>query len=312
MKTFTGIIGSLFVLSFYILSSSATIETEKTEKYLMNAKNKQPYIYEILNRNFTEQDMNFHSALLEKKGAVWNLQEVKDGIHFFRNTRKKQFLVHDGSKSLIYYSNGSVKGLNDIDLGDTAKLRKNPDQFLLEILGNEAVDYKFVNCEYEISCTDDNPVRQLDYITYRYVKVLDNRLILDNTNHVRITIGNNGQISRFEAIVPKLKKHKMIKRELNASKISKYLYKHLNSYKYTHTPSDEKIDWKEIKICDGTDSYIASNHGTKKYLIPHVTFFTKNIFANGDSTKSIIHLTMNAEEIPNIGKDDIIEYEKTK
>ena len=155
MKITFNIIVSIFILSLSQFTSGETILTKTVENYLNTVKNGQPYIYEVIDKKFSAQEISIHSELMRTKGAEWNFQnEQQNGMHFFRNKEKNQLLVHDGIKSRIIYSNGSVDPLTDEDLEDTVALKGKSDRFLFELIGKDAASYKFVNKEYFISEVD--------------------------------------------------------------------------------------------------------------------------------------------------------------
>jgi hypothetical protein len=293
--------------------ASATVNVSaKARSYLDNAKNVRPALYEIQSKIFTAGEVQAHLDCMTSRGFSWNINETVNGSVMYRNETRGQYLIHDPKTSGCSFWNREVPPLDRNTAVDTTALQAKADGFLQDFLGADAANFKFVNKEYQFGGTAADPAKRVEYLAFRYVRVLDGRLVLDNTCQARITVGDKGAISRFDIRTPRLVKSKDLTKELKAGSIGAYLTNKINSDKYSHTPDGETIAWKSVNVVDGTASYFSEIRGSKRYLIPSSTFYAINQFQDDKTIGSTINISMDGESIPNVKDEDVIDYVKNQ
>jgi hypothetical protein len=303
---------SYAIIATTFINAWATVAvTGKAQTYISNAKNTRPAIYEIRSKTFSPAEIKAHLDVMAAKGFSWDVTETVHGKIMYRNKAKAQYLIHDFNNSSCSFWNREIPPLDSKTPVDTPMIQAKADAFLLEFLGPDAANFRLVNKEYLFGSTATaSAEKRVEYLVFRYVRVLDGRLVLDNTCHARITVGDKGVISRFDIRTPELIRAKDLNKELKAGTINAYLTKKINSDKYSRMPDGKTIAWKNINVVDGTASYFSEIRGSKRYLVPGSTFYAINQFPDDKIIGSTIHVSMDAENIPEVKDDEIIDYLK--
>jgi hypothetical protein len=297
----------LVLCTFTLNTISKEIEkSKKALDFLTACKSKtdggELWIYEISNNELTDKDV-FDVVNRVNRNCI--NKGIENNKIFYKSNDKKEFLIYDPKKSFYTYRNRNV-GYLEKNSQDSTFLRNRADEHFKNILGSKAKDYVFLNNEYDIIRWADAPDKNnIVKITYRYVRKLDNRLLVGGTNYIRITLGGKGELAGFDFEEPILKKLKKLNKVLKYAKIEKYLDKHIESEEYNQIPADAALEWTKVDVKNGAFAYFEEARGDKKVLVPYVSFYSKNNL-NGNEIMTFINLTQDAECIPDINTDDFV------
>ncbi len=91
---------------------------------------------------------------------------------------------------------------------DGRPMRSKADEYLMGLLGEDGKNFKLndIKLRYEGSrkTKDDMPI--LYHKAFRYVRILDGRLVKGRTNHTIIRIGRDYQLAQFQINDNKIEK----------------------------------------------------------------------------------------------------------
>jgi hypothetical protein len=226
-----------------------------------------------------------------------------------RNEGHVQTEIHYNTKTGMYhYFDESFTPLVQSDEQYLYILEQKAKAMLTRLMGNESGNFVFANTEDDYYCTPDHLDPILAARTYRFTRKINGRHIIDNTAYVSIRYSGNGQMTAFEIVNPVLKPLKLDSMVSQSAALSR-LETYAENKKTAKKPGYEPVTVNLISVSKGIESYLSEQRGDKRYLVPHLSFWSTYSLENEDSYQRYINLSLDASTTPNL-EDDAIEREE--
>jgi len=280
------------------------VVSERVQTFLDKKDRKGLVTYQSSANSLQEKKLGNVAVALEKRGIAF----PNNGDKSYKDDEKSRYLAIDKFNGAVTYIDNKLDGLADQDRADTSKLRQIANGLLVEILGEESKQYRFINNAYEYIITKDDMKEKLNFITYRYVRVLDERLVLSSENYVLFTLGKNGTPSEIRVAAPNFLKEDNVKKGISVKSSSKYVERRIRDDivpSYYRPVVNSNL--KSIKISRATESFFPVTKGNRTFLIPHFSFVTELLFENGESFPQEIHIPVDIRYIENVNPNDILD-----
>jgi hypothetical protein len=293
---------------FLLASMIFTVSAQQTFKVnpslsalLKNQKAKGLATYQIIPNPISEQEMTEIATILSETGFSWQEKVSGDKRLSYLNKDKNQYLSYGEENGEYAYENGQIEPLHG---DDTIYLKAVAKRYLQRLRPSDASEYVLSNLEYEYSATSNNPNQfNLDYLTFRFVRVIDGRKILDNTNHIRICLGSKGAIRQMIMTVPTLKKIGKLQQQLTYDATSQILSSRL----------DKRIKdgvFGSRKATSQVNGYIASLISVNGTLVPHISYISSDQVEGEQNSYSRIDVALDPSENSNLDDNDVIDVQQ--
>jgi hypothetical protein len=274
-------------------------------------------IYLVQTAPFNENDIARRVSVLKNETSFNEEKTDNKSVKYFNRAQRTSF-VYDKTLNRCIYNNRSVKPLVDGAFTDAKKYRKNAEMYLNDFMGSKCKDYKFINNSYDEFIMRNNPtVKNIAYITYRYVPIVDGVPVLGVTSQVKVTIGEDGKLAKFQSNEPLLEEYGNIKTKVKKSAIKKIIDKKVNSDDFLpETQDGVKLKVEKITAKEWTGSYFEIDKAGNRLLYPHVSVYAKSYLKsnqyNLESVKSNFNVSMNGSDWKDLDKDelDVIDLQK--
>ncbi|HAJ79850.1 MAG TPA: hypothetical protein DCO75_08765 [Fibrobacteres bacterium] len=267
--------------------------------------------YRVVPKAFSESGMTSKLNFIKAEGFIAANRSEDSNRVIINDTSLTQQFAYVKSVSTYQYINNKVGGLTDADLADTSKLKVQADNALSNLCGVQAENYQFINKEIEWRVTELDTNKRINSIGFRYVKIIDGRVILGTTSHIVITLGQNKRIKRFILTDPDLITIGNVQRQIKTSAMNKYLNNHLASEGYNKNFHGEKININETTVKWASTSYFPIKKGNDLILVPHISFYSEDSLEDGKMLKREFHLVQDADRMANCDAQDVMDYGKS-
>ena len=284
--------------------------SEKANKIFNNINDKQISIYKVTPRVYSNEKVKSFVAFFKNKGIdLQDASMLNGGIQYNNNAKSQQLWIGSDDGAVTYLDN-QIETLTDEDVANQASLRRIADGYIAELEGNYGANYQFVNCEFGYYADREKSIdKKLSSFAFRYVRLLDGRLVLGNTDYCIVSLGKNGTIGYVKIVNPELTKERNVKQEIAMNKMQKYLDRHLNSNKYKRGVDGCDTLINSVSVQQSTPSFFAIKVGNENYLIPHLSFITEAEIADGTKAIREVHIPVDAEFSSNVDGEDIVQLE---
>jgi len=172
-----------------------------------------------------------------------------------------------------------------------------------EIAKKFAVEFKFVNNEYDWIMTADGK-EVLTYVGYRYVRVLDSRLVLGTVNQLIITLGASGNVKSVRFSNPSITEFKKVNKMIKKNVSVKRLENQLMTENSINDPIEGLIKVTDFVADQLTDSYIVDQQAGVNVLLPNLTFYGNLTYTNGKVSESHVNLKLDGDSVSNLDETD--------
>lgn len=296
-------ISIVFLLACLIFTVSAQ-QTYKINPNLSTLLKKQKATllatYQIIPNPVSEQEMTGIANILAETGFSWQEKVSGDKRLSYLNSSKNQYLSYGEENGEYAYENGQTEPLHG---EDTIYLKTVAKRYLQRLRPSDATEYVLSNEEYEYSATSNNPNQfNLDFLTFRFVRVIDGRKILDNTNSIRICLGSKGAIRQMSMIVPTIKKTGKLQQQLTYDATSRILSARLDKRIRNGVFGSRKATFR-------VDGYIASLISMNGTLVPHISYISSDQVEGEQNSYSRIDVALDPSENSNLDDNDVIDVQ---
>lgn len=207
----------------------------------------------------------------------------------FSSTTGSERLTYSEPKSQYTYRNRHVRELSEYDRADTAGLRMKAREHVAALLGQRSEDYVLRNREIETMAVRGGD-EVISRIGYRFVRVIECRMILGNASHIRLFLGRNGNICHFLMNDPELVKIGTIHRKITVRAARKAALQIVNDRSYVKSILTGYGEPYKVSFLRADPSYFRLRDESGSLLIPHFSFVTRNELEDGRSVTAFINL----------------------
>lgn len=218
-------------------------------------------------------------------------------------------VVFNPAKGAYCYNNIDLQKqpLKATGVLDLSSLKIKASSLLEQLLGKEQANC-FVSANEETDYVKERNVlgERILRKTYRFTRKINGRHILDNTSFVRLSFSADQELCGFEIVNPDVKPLRNVERLVKTGAIGSRLAEYAASKKTAvknGLEGTEKVGVTLIRAEKGFDTYLSKMAGGKTLLLPTVSFYSDYQLENGDHFENWSHFGLDADFVPNIGKD---------
>lgn len=318
MLKFTSFVTVLLLITSLNLSADVLIDYDTTNN------KKELSMLTIPNKVYLVQVAPFDAIDISRRVNVLSTetkfnQELSDNktVKYYNKENRTSF-IYDKTANRCTYNNRSVEPLVDGMLSDVHKYRSKAEKYLKEIIGDKSINYKYINHSYDECVRRDNPeVKSIAYISYLFTRIIDDVPVLGVTSQIRVTIGKDGKLLKFQSNEPLIEEYSTITTEVKKSAIKKIITKKVSGDNYLPKTQDGiALKVKKFTAKKWTGSYFEVAKGGKRLLYPHVSIFAENDLESNQynlkTLKTNLNLSMNGSDWSDLDADDIESSVKKK
>jgi hypothetical protein len=217
--------------------------------------------------------------------------------------RRGALMSYETGSSEVAFSNESVPMLNPKDYVPDSLIRNKTDETLRIIMKGKSEKYFFTN--YEITMVQKRNTDGKDSILApvpafyigRYIRKLEDRVVLGDEFQIRMSYGEGGAIQAFsyrDPVTEEAGKVTIPSKELIMDSLLRWEKSktHRRTYTYPYHPDHLKIrSIKPVKVFDSyaisTEKFRDGSHPEGNYLIPLVTVLAKVVVAPSKKKPSV-------------------------
>lgn len=224
---------------------------------------------------------------------------------------EKRFLSTDSSRILFYEkSNGRFSffdnGLAVLEATTSEiEAKQKAMLFLSKLIGAEAKNYLIVNQEIEYHATRTS-IPHTAFVTYRFVRYIDQRPIVGNRCMVRITLGAQCCLKEFSIDVPALIMERKATRKLSRLAASETLLSQIRN-RSVSIFGKEGQGIRRTTVHRIVEAYYPVEQNGIARVLPCFTFTATHSYEDGRTLAREHHLL--AKNLESSISEGIIEYE---
>ncbi len=220
---------------------------------------------------------------------------------FLESTDATARIGYDSNRGrYTFYSNALEKiPLEKSDSLSLRELRRKADLLVAELVNNNEREFVFANVETDWYQTKADTTHRMSKRSFRYTRKVNGRHIVDQSAHVRITFSGDGNVCAFSIENPTLVPEQlpqMVKLSATETRLRQYA----ENKETALSPYRKKVPVTRVQARRGVSSYVRRTIGEKEYLVPHISFLTRNVLNTGEEYSGYLHLSLDASEVPNL------------
>lgn len=259
-------------------------------------------VYEVKDAKFSRSSFDALARALKLDPG----KTVETETQTRAGNRESRFLQYDDDLKEYYFCDFSVKGLRAGDCADTARFRMQSDAFVQKYIANAKAQYQYVLRNLELVSENGNP--QLEYVEFRFVRMLNERYISDLSNYVTLRVGEGGKIRSIRYAESRLLPLKYCDRQLKSQKYKERLNRVLDDTLSQHLPDGRKARWKSVAVGVAGNTYYSVQRNGTTVLEPFVDFHTTNVNEDGSEVLTKISLPVSLQPFDTISSNDFDDY----
>ncbi|MBN1758961.1 MAG: hypothetical protein JW863_11615 [Chitinispirillaceae bacterium] len=266
--------------------------------------------YEVVKPKSATDFMDFKVNALIKRGFQPKTSE--------KFATDDEICVKETDKRFAYYKNGYFRYVNTaVELFtegnqvDTAKMKKIAIEIQKQFIPQNK-QYKLVSKNEMFVMKPPSLINSLAYVSYRFVRVLKNRLVLGLTDEIEITLGADGELSEFISYEPEYEPVVSNTRAVvKPAAYEKILRKKVKKPKFNVYGDVTLPGFEEMDVDGVTDAYYPLTDGGKKILVPHVAVIMSFIDKDEKISQEAF-LSLRAEDWDNMDEADIEVFNESR
>jgi hypothetical protein len=309
MKTFYYLFSICFCLIPNVVFADMKIQANASTIFSVDNPIR-PAVYKISQREFSKSDALAKLDYLKSLGFSYSKKQDTGKTAIYKNESSGQYLSYSPYNSEYFYYDPKMGRFTEKDRADTNQIRSMADKYLKGLLGEDSKNFRLQDKRLRYMAGRGDTMPKLCNVTFRYVRVLDGRLITGRTNHIMIRLGQDCQLSQFQINDNNFEKVRDLDMKIKNSAMPKYLADHVSSKEYSSAPYNGiEHPIKNTSIIKGREAYYEQKIGESDYLEPCISFSSTDTLLDGSAIDREFRLTVDAAKIPNITEKEFIDYE---
>ena len=292
---------SLFTI-FLIPMVAFSQNRAKLEDFQKQSQTAKMGCYIITNPKSASAFMDFKLNSLAETGFQPKTSE--------KDSTGNEICARETKDRFAYYKNGYFRYVNrdvePFDEGnqvDTGEMKKTAIEIRDQFVPADK-EYKLISKNETFIMKNPSPIRNLAYVSYRFVRVLKNRLVLGLTDEIEITLGAGGKLREFRSFEPEYEPFTANTRAVVKPVAYEKLFKSKLKKKDFTDIEGKQLDFEQVNIDGVTDAYCAITDAGERVIVPHIAVLM-SYNKNNEKISQETFLSLRAEEWSNLSGADV-------
>lgn len=240
--------------------------------------------YRIVDRPVSKDEVNYFLTRFKMKDVG---KPESTAVNWIWRDKSGALLTYETDNSELGYANASVPMLDKKDYVPDSLIRFRTDGILRELMQDKAERYAFAN--YEITMVQKKSPETKDqveppvpaYYTGRYIRRLDDRLVLGDAFQIRLSYGAGGATESFSLRDPVLAEAASVKvptRQFVADSLARWANSRTRPRALVYPYHPDRLRIRDIKPVKILETYVVATEKFRdtpqldgEYLVPSVT-----------------------------------------
>jgi len=274
----------------------------KIENFKKQSKISKMECFKIVDPKSSKDFMDHKVSSLGSIGFKPRSTELQSDTEICVKETDRRFAYY--KKGYFRYVDRDVAPFKDDIPVDTLKMRKIATEIQKSLTdANKA--YLLISKNETYIMRAPSLTEKLAYVSYRFVRVFNDRLVLGLTDEIEITLGEEGMLEEFRSYEPEYEPYVSNTRAV----VKPGAYDKILKIKHNMGSSDKKddgmyLDYDEMDIDGVTDAYYAIKDAGQNVIVPHVAVLMSCMKEEKKMAKEEF-LSLRAEDWSNLNENDI-------
>ena len=247
--------------------------------------------------------MDFKLLALTRRGfQPQTRQEFQDG---------NEICVRQTKRHFAYYKNGYFRYINR-DIApfaedspvDTVTMKEIAFEIQKQLIPPDK-SYRLISKNETFVMKAPSLTENLAYVSYRFVRVLNSRLVLGLTDELEITLGKDGKLKEFISYEPEYEPVVTNTRTVvKPQAYEKILRMRQNNKDFGPFIDGKHIDFDELDVDGVTDAYFQVTDAGNKVIVPYIAVLMSYNEGNEKMAQEAF-LSLRAEDWSNLADADV-------
>lgn len=262
-------------------------------------------------RPYSEAHANTVRDILRDMGIETAQSSDEGELVRFSSSDEHQELLYDKRGSVYRFVDRKAEASDEPVTVDSTALRAMADAVATRLAEGTGSTYRYVNAEYEyrrhMEGEDSSP--KLMGMGFRYVKVVNGRLVLGTTNQLRIVFGGQGRLRLLSCADPITRETGLLKQQVRLPAVRTMADRWAARHGQVVKRGGRSAQIVTAVALDGAPSYIAVEGSGGVQLVPHFTLLLSGADQDGETVQREAHFCLDAERVANLNAADVIRFE---